>query len=301
MELPHNGAELIEKVNETYKGLFKLWSEAYVPKLIYQPRWYKDDKDLNEGDLVYLQKDPGSALGSKWIIGMVEQIIQSRDGKVRRVIVKYQNYNEDQPRFTDRSVRKLVKIFDIDEYVLQDDLTELLRRLDATKAAGDVAAAGPEATNQVMSSNLNEDYFSYIDPNFVSGTWLLPPVPSRHGHLKGGVEDLAAQDVLAGHEGDRYQVPAASQADVLYTSSGPSTANPAGPEPVQKPYSHTALLQFAMDSMPRMLDNTISDSIVEQFVLAAESSYTSTYTQYQDPFENKGLMQVLQCTNMTLE
>ena len=147
MELPHNGAELIEKVNETYKGLFKLWSEAYVPKLIYQPRWHKDDKDLNEGDLVYLQKDPGSALGSKWIIGMVEQIIQSRDGKVRRVIVKYQNYNEEQPRFTDRSVRKLVKIFDIDEYVLQDDLTELLRRLDATKAAGDVAAAGPEATN----------------------------------------------------------------------------------------------------------------------------------------------------------
>ena len=56
-----------------------------------------------------------------------------------------------------------------------------------------------------------------------------------------------------------------------------------------------------MNSMPRMLDNTISNSIVEHFVLAAESSYNSTFTQCQDPLESKGLMQVLQCTNMTLE
>ena len=300
VELPHNGAELVEKVSETYQGIFKLWSETYVPKLIYQPRWHKDDKDLNEGDLVYMQKDPGSALGSKWIIGIVEQIIPSRDGKIRRVIVKYQNSSEDHHRFTDRSVRNLVKIFDIDEYVLQDDLTELLRRLDATKAAGDVPAAGPEATNQVMSSNLNEEYFSYIDPNFVSGTWLLPPVPGCHGHLLGGVGDQADQDVHAG--GDRYQVPAATHADIHHNSSSSSTVDPAaGPELVQNQYFNSNMLQSVMNSMPRMLDNTISNSIVEHFVLAAESSYNSTYTKCQDPLESKGLMQVLQCTNMTLE
>ena len=52
-------------------------------------------------------------------MGVVDQIIRSRDGRVRRVIVKYQNYNEDVRRFTDRSIRKLVKIFDIEEYVLK--------------------------------------------------------------------------------------------------------------------------------------------------------------------------------------
>ena len=46
-------------------------------------------------------------------------------------IVKYHNYNEEGPWFTDRSVRKLIKIFEIDEYVLQDDLTELLKRLNS--------------------------------------------------------------------------------------------------------------------------------------------------------------------------
>ena len=179
VELPHNGAELLDKVNETYQGMFKLWADVYVPKLIYQPKWYKDDEDLSEGDLVYMQKESDNLLGSKWIIGIVEQIIPSRDGKVRRVIVKYQNASENQPRFTDRSVRKLVKIFDIEEYVLQDDLTELLRRLDDDKAAAE--EHGVDVAPQVASSNLDTDYFSKIDPNFVSGTWLLPPVPSFHG------------------------------------------------------------------------------------------------------------------------
>ena len=33
------------------------------------------------------------------------------------------------PQFTDRAVRQLVKIFDIEEYMLQKDLAELMRRL----------------------------------------------------------------------------------------------------------------------------------------------------------------------------
>ena len=79
------------------------------------------------------RKDPDNPLGSKWIIGIVDQLIRSRDGRVRRVIVKYQNYNEETPRLTDRSVRKLIRIYDIDEYVLQNDLSEFLRRLDGIR------------------------------------------------------------------------------------------------------------------------------------------------------------------------
>ena len=52
VELPNSGAELIDRVSEVYKGVFKLWSEVYVPKLIYQPKWYKDGEDLKPGDLV---------------------------------------------------------------------------------------------------------------------------------------------------------------------------------------------------------------------------------------------------------
>ena len=50
-----------------------------------------------------------------------------------------------------------------------------------------------------------------------------------------------------------------------------------------------------------MLDNTMSPNIEEHFTLASNSNYTSTYTQCQAPFENKGLMQLLSCTNMHLD
>ena len=130
VKMPGDGGELLKKINETYEAMFRLWSETYVPRLIYQPsKWNKDDHELNVGDLVYFKKSPDNKLGSKWIIGMVEELMKSRDGKVRRVLVKYQNSSEDQTRLTDRAIRSLVKIFDVEEYVLQEDLEEMLNRL----------------------------------------------------------------------------------------------------------------------------------------------------------------------------
>ena len=68
-----NGTEMVKKVSETYQGLFKLWADVYVPKLIFAPKWYKDDKDLKEGDLVYMKKSPDNKLDSAWVVGVVEQ------------------------------------------------------------------------------------------------------------------------------------------------------------------------------------------------------------------------------------
>ena len=280
--------------------MFKLWADVYVPKLIYQPKWYSDDKDLSEGDLVYMQKEADNVLGSKWIIGVVDQIILSRDGRVRRVIVRYQNATENQPRLTDRSVRKLVKIFDIEEYVLQDDLTELMRRLDEDK--GDVQH-GPDVGPQVASSNLNADYFSKIDPNFVSGTWLLPPVPSYHSQ-QFGEEEGPVQEEVKGHEealvGDRRQVPAGLQSHNISPESGSHVPNPV-PSPAENPNFSAALVQSVMEQNPSPLDNCISIKISEQFDLAIQSNHSSSYIQCEDPFEDHGLLQLLQCTSMNLE
>ena len=57
-------------------------------------------------------------LSSDWIVGQVHYVTRSRDGVVRRVCVKYFNH---KPRFTDRAVRSLVKLFSIDDsYFMQD-------------------------------------------------------------------------------------------------------------------------------------------------------------------------------------
>ena len=83
-------------------------------------------------------------------MGVVEQVIPSRDGKVRRVIVKYTNGSgspdyDVTPQFTDRAVRQLVKIFDIEEYMLQEDLAELMRRLVGGEK-GDASENNDDAT-----------------------------------------------------------------------------------------------------------------------------------------------------------
>ena len=56
IRLPVDKKELLEVVETTYEGWFKIFKETVVPKLIRQPKWFKVDKDLKEQDLVYFKK-----------------------------------------------------------------------------------------------------------------------------------------------------------------------------------------------------------------------------------------------------
>ena len=130
VKLPAHGGELIDKVNEAYQSIFRLWCDTYVPRLVYQPsKWNRDDVILHKGDLVYFKKEPDKKLSSKWVIGMVEEILQGRDKKNRKVIVKYVNEGENRPQTTERAIRTLIKIYNVEEYMLQEDLAEVMERL----------------------------------------------------------------------------------------------------------------------------------------------------------------------------
>ena len=61
-------------------------------------------------------------------------MVHGRDKLARRVIVKYQNSNEDFHRLTDRSVRSLVKVWSCDDLNLDEDLAMLQERLSSTEA-----------------------------------------------------------------------------------------------------------------------------------------------------------------------
>ena len=51
----------------------------------------------------------------------METVTRSKDGVVRRAQIRYHNHNEKVPRFTDRAVRSLVRIFNIeDDYFITD-------------------------------------------------------------------------------------------------------------------------------------------------------------------------------------
>ena len=103
--------ELFDKMEKMYKSWFIVWRDTVVPKIMFQPKWYNSNKELQEGELVYFQKKEGKA-NQPWTIRRVEQIVRSdRDNLIRGTIIKYQNYGEEGPQLTDRHVRKHVKLF----------------------------------------------------------------------------------------------------------------------------------------------------------------------------------------------
>ena len=60
-------------------------------------------------------------LSINWTIGQVDSVTRSKDGCVRRVSVRYHNHGEAVARYTERSVRSLVRLFHVeDDYFVKD-------------------------------------------------------------------------------------------------------------------------------------------------------------------------------------
>ena len=131
------GGELLDKVQDLYEAWFKIWNVSYIPKLMYQPKWWKQDRDLKEGDIVFFQKTE-SALDTCWTLGTIDQLVVGRDGLARRAIVRYQNSTEEFHRVSDRHIRSLVKIWSLEDQNIDEDLAELQRRLMTTAQSCDL-------------------------------------------------------------------------------------------------------------------------------------------------------------------
>ena len=132
IKLPANRMEILARVDETYQAWFRIWRDTFVPKLMFQQKWFNSDKELKEGDLVYFRKKE-SKLDGKWIIGMIQSVERGRDGLIRMVDVKYQNHAESHPQITSRTVRQLVKLWSIEEQHIADDMAELDRKFGKTR------------------------------------------------------------------------------------------------------------------------------------------------------------------------
>ena len=226
------------------------------------------------------------------MIGIVEQLIQGRDGKARRVLVRYQNASEEQSQLSDRGIRELVKIFDVEEYVLQDDLAELLRRLDAQKEKDDI---GPQA--QVVRSNVQ---YNDNPPNMssISGTWLQLPVPilpSTAEETHNGDQEVISEnkEPAVDEIGGWCQVPSKT-VHASNPSKNPSHSIP----PVRSPHFYPALVKKLADTLPAA-DNTMSVELAKSFCLAA-TLQQSTQDQDWDASDLQGLMELLNCTDMDL-
>ena len=124
LELTHDTKKIIETNSEIFKVWFKSWLVSYVPSLIDKPKWFKNDRNISEDDIVlFLKSDKG--FDEQYQYGRVKTIIPSKDGCIRTVEVEYQNSNEHGKRTTVRGARELVVIHPVDEIGFNSELHNL--------------------------------------------------------------------------------------------------------------------------------------------------------------------------------
>ena len=106
--------KLIEQNNNILTVWFRAWLTSCVPSLIFQPKWFRSDRDLKVGDVVLFLKSE-KEFEQLYQYGMVSDLKVSRDHKIRQVEIEYQNFNEGTKRRTTRGVREIVVIHQVDE------------------------------------------------------------------------------------------------------------------------------------------------------------------------------------------
>ena len=85
--------------------------------------------------MVLYRKHDGDT-SSPWVLGVIDQLVKGRDGLARRALVQRKNPSEETSRVTDRHIRKLVKIWSIEDISIEDDLAELHKRIQNSDKDG---------------------------------------------------------------------------------------------------------------------------------------------------------------------
>jgi hypothetical protein len=125
--LPAGPRTIMDRVEQSYK----LWYNAYQDSLLQkylldlQPRWFKSDTDTRVGDVVYFRKREGK-LDGPWTMGRISETTRSRDGIIRRVDIEYHDL-QGTLQTTDRSVRSVVKLFNLEDRFWRADMDAVAR------------------------------------------------------------------------------------------------------------------------------------------------------------------------------
>ena len=74
--------------------------------MVIEAKWHTEKRNIQRGDVVLIQDS--NAVRGEWKMGIVTQILESRDGRVRNVEVKYRNGNTETK--VRRPVQRLIVI-----------------------------------------------------------------------------------------------------------------------------------------------------------------------------------------------
>lgn len=84
--------ELAEALRDVYKRsqyladrMWQRWSREYLPSINRRTKWFEERRPLQVGDLVFLVD---GAQRKNWVRGIVEEVVEAADGKIRQAKVR---------------------------------------------------------------------------------------------------------------------------------------------------------------------------------------------------------------------
>ena len=126
-DVPNRPIDLMHKIKEVYELWYRIWCNEYIPIISQRQKWFKDEEDLKESDIVYF-KLTDSPFSPSWQVGKVEYTIVSKDKKVRTVGVSYKHDTESgkkEFRIVERPVRQMIKLMNIEDTTLIEDIRKV--------------------------------------------------------------------------------------------------------------------------------------------------------------------------------
>ena len=129
MNVTNDPSKFVRLNKQIYNTWFEAWLISHVPNLMEHPKWFDSDKDLHIGDIVLFLKNE-NGLSNDYQYGMITEVHNGIDGKIRSVNVKYRNHNENVDRITHRASRQLIVIHQIDEIDIMVELGEIATYCD---------------------------------------------------------------------------------------------------------------------------------------------------------------------------
>ena len=96
----------LDFIQEIVGNFWKRWSREIFPNLVIEPKWHVERRNLQVGDVVMIQDS--NAIRGEWKIGVVVNVLESKDKRVRNVEVKYKNGETDIT--VKRAVQRLIVI-----------------------------------------------------------------------------------------------------------------------------------------------------------------------------------------------
>ena len=115
--------KLLQLKTDAFQAWWECWLTSALPKLVPTPKWFRNDEDIQVGDIVLFNRSEGSLIGD-YRYGIVDDVSVSPDGKIRAVTVRYRNASENMDRKTFRAVRSLIIIHRADEIDIMEELGE---------------------------------------------------------------------------------------------------------------------------------------------------------------------------------